>query len=668
MQQRSFTAGVLAAVVAVTMAQGHGAIPVAQVSQAQPAPATLTPPEGFVLEGMPPIPARIADARAPYAQFRSATFVAWHPVRRELLIGTRFGNTQQIHRVAMPGGARTQLTFLPESLGGGFQATGPAAVFEPKQGRYFVFRRDIEGKANYQNYRFDVDTGLLTRLTDGQSRNTLGVWAKVGDRMAYSSTRRNGKDYDLYVIDPANPASDRLIAQGEGDWAVVGWAPDDRSIVAIESKSAAESYLWRVDVATGGRTALTPPGAQPASYARAAVSRDGRTVYVTTDRDSEFLRLARLDPTTGQIAPLTTNLNFDVEEFALSPDEKLIAFVTNEDGVGVLRLLDLETGKERARPKIPTGLVSNIRWHPNGADLAFDLASARSDRDVYSVSMQTGKVDRWTYSETGGLNPEALVEPELIRWKSFDGLVITGFLYRPPARFGGKRPVMINIHGGPEGQARPSWIGRSNYFLNEMGIAIIYPNVRGSSGSGKKFMNLDNGVLREGAVKDIGALLDWIATRPEFDADRVMVTGASYGGFMTLAVATTYNDRIRCAFAGYGQSNFVTFLEKTHPSRQELRRREYGDERDPETRAFMERIAPLAQAGRLTKPLFIAHDKNDTSVPYEESEQMVAAVRKNGSPLWYLLATNEGHGFTRQTSTEFLLNAWASFMEQYLLK
>jgi len=631
------------------------------------APA-LTPPEGFVLDGMPPVPESVATAMAPYNQARYATLVAWHPTRREILVGTTFAETMQFHRVAGPGMARTQLTFFEEGLGGGQRRSANRAMFEPTSGRAFVFQRDADGKSNYQNYRFDLESASATRLTDGQSRNTLGAWSTKGDRMAYASTRRNGKDYDLYVIDPADPSSNRLLARGEGFWDVVDWSPDDRTVLAVEVKSAEESVLWRVEVATGEMVPLSPQGgSRPVSYAGAAFAGAGESVYVTTDQDSNFLRLARLDPATGRIVSLTDAIDWDVEEFALSPDQTLIAFVTNEDGAGVLHLLDVATGAERPAPKVPTGIVSNIHWHPNGVDLAFDLQSPRSAGDVYALNVKTGQVERWTFSEAVGLNPESFAEPGVIRWKSFDGRMISGILYRPPTRFAGRRPVMINVHGGPEAQARPSWIGRSNYFLNDMGVAIIYPNVRGSRGFGKEFLQLDNGILREGAIADIGALLDWIAAQPDLDPSRVMVTGASYGGFMTLAVAATYPDRIRCVFAGFGQSNLVTFLEGTDPSRQDRRRAEYGDERDPAVRAVLERIAPVNHADRVKTPLFVAHDKNDTSVPYTESEQMVAAVKPNGAPVWYLLATSQGHGLTRSSSVAYLMHAWAYFMQQYLI-
>jgi dipeptidyl aminopeptidase/acylaminoacyl peptidase len=629
--------------------------------------AVLTPPEALVIDGMPPVPARIADAMAPYSQFRRAVFRSWHPTKREMLVATRFGDTEQIHRVAAPGGARTQLTFVAGGLGGG-QREPYGATWQQATGAFLVYQKDVGGNEAFQNYRFDLATGQTTVVTDGTSRNTLGVWSRAGDRLAYVSTRRNGKDFDLYLVNPADPKTGRMVAQLEGSWDAIDWTPDDNGVLAIQTISVAESYLWRIDVATGERTLLTPKGPQPVSYRGAALARDGRSVFLTTDRGSDFLRLARLDLAGGTLTVLTEGLSGDVEDFAVSPDQAVIAFTVNQDGQSVLHLLDVATGKERPAPKIAAGIVRNLRWHRNGADLAFDFQSPKTPGDVFSLDVKTGAVTRWTVSETGGLNPEALADPEIVRWKSFDGLTISGVLYRPPARFTGRRPVMINIHGGPEReQSRPTWIGRSNYFLNEMGVAIIYPNFRGSWGFGKQFRDLDNGVLRDNTTKDIGALLDWIAARPDLDKDRVMITGASFGGYLTLASFVAYNDRIRCAFAGFPISNIVTQLESIEASRRDTRRPEYGDERDLKVREFLLRVAPLNNAGQIRKPLFLAHGQNDPRVPVTESEQMAAAVRKNGTPLWFMVAKDEGHGFARQANGAFLMHAWAFFMEQYLV-
>jgi dipeptidyl aminopeptidase/acylaminoacyl peptidase len=629
---------------------------------------TLTPPDTLVIDGVPPIPVSVEKAMAPYFQYRKAIFVAWHPVRREILIGTTFGDTQQIHHVAMPGGARTQLTFFDDGIGGGQRAIPIEASYEPQTGAYFVFQKDVDGKERYQLYRYDVATGVITMLTDGQSINEIGAWSHAGDRMAYTSTRRDGRDFDLYVMNPAAPSGARLVAENEGTWSAVDWSADDRAVLAIEYRSAAESRLWRVDVETGEKTPIAPLGAEHVSFGDARLAPDGRSVYVTTDAGSEYLRLARLDLATGRMTHLTDAIAGDVEDFAVSPDGRTAAVVVNEQGAGALHLLDLATGKEQPAPKLPPGRVAHLSWRPNSEELAFEMRSVRSDWDVYSVHIRTGRLDRWTASETGGLNAEALAQPELIHWKSFDGLTISGFMYRPPARFTGKRPVMINIHGGPQDEARPGWQGFSNYFLNELGVAIIYPNVRGSTGFGKTFMGLDDGLKRDGATKDIGALLDWIAAQPELDKDRVMVTGASFGGYLTLAVAAEYNDRIRCSFAGFSISNLVTDLEHTNPASQDERRREYGDERDPKVRAFLESIAPVNHASEITRPIFIAHGRNDPRVPVTESEQMVAAIKKNGGTVWYIEATNEGHGFGRRPNVTYLVDAWAYFMQKFLVE
>jgi dipeptidyl aminopeptidase/acylaminoacyl peptidase len=381
--------------------------------------------------------------------------------------------------------------------------------------------------------------------------------------MAFGSTRRNGADRGIYVVDPKDPATTRLVLEVKGGgWGPADWSPDDRRLAAFEYVSVNESYLWIVDVATGEKTLLTPKGgAEGVAYGGAQWTMDGKGLYVTT-----------------------------------------------------------------------------------------------------------GKLERWTESETGGLNAQAFSEPELVRWKSFDGKTISGFLYKPAARFTGPRPVIVNIHGGPEGQSRPGFQGRSNYYLDELGVALLYPNVRGSTGFGKTFVKLDNGMLREDSVKDIGALLDWIPTRKDLDASRVMITGGSYGGYMTLAVATHYDLKIRCSLDVVGISNFVTFLQNTEAYRRDLRRVEYGDEREPAMRQFLLRIAPANNARKITKPLFVVQGRNDPRVPYTESEQMVATVKKNGGPVWYLLANDEGHGFAKKKNQDFLVYATVAFVREHLLK
>lgn len=623
--------------------------------------ATIQPPDNLVVDGIPPIPAALAETAGRYGDFRTAVLRDWNPERREMLIATRFGDTAQLHLVKMPGGARQQLTFFPDSVAGG--------SFHPHGGDYIVFMKDTGGGEWYQLYRYDIATRDIMLLTDGKSRNLLGAWSSQGDELAYMSTRRTKKDTDLWMINPTDPKSDRLLAQLEGGgWEPLDWSPDDRKILLLEGLSINESYLWLVDAATGEKTSLTPRDAkEKISYANAKFSKDGKGLYLTSDKDSEFLRLAYMNFATKETKTLTSGINWDVNRFDLSHDGKSIAFVTNEDGVGKLHLLDTATGKEKAVPKLPVGLIEDIQWHRNGRDLGLVLNSARAQADCYSLNVLTGKIERWTTSESA-VDTQGFPEAELVRWKSFDGKMISGFLYRPPAKFAGKRPVLINIHGGPEGQSHPGFLGRLNYFLNEMGIAVIFPNVRGSTGYGKTFSLLDNGFRREDTYKDINALFDWIATRPDLDPDRVSVIGGSYGGHMTLAVSTFYSNRIRCSIDVVGMSNLVTFLEHTEAYRRDLRRVEYGDERDPKMREFLEKIAPMNNIEKIRKPMFVIAGKNDPRVPVSESEQIVGALRKQATPVWYLMAKDEGHGFKKKQNVDFQFYAEILFLEGYLLK
>jgi dipeptidyl aminopeptidase/acylaminoacyl peptidase len=623
--------------------------------------AVITPGPNLILENIPPVPASIAERADRYTNIRGATMFGWHPERRELLIGTRFGDTQQVHQVAMPMGARTQMTFFADRV--------EDASYPPHSGAYFLFRKDVGGGEWYQIFRFDTGSGDITMLTDGKSRNTEYAWSNRGDRIAYANTRRNGADLDFYVMNPSDKSSDKLLATNQGGgWQVFDWSPDDRTLLVAELISINEGYVWLVDVASGEKTELTPRGGDKVFYQPVGFSADGKGIYVLTDKDSEFQRLAYMDLASKTLKFLTS-YSWDIEDSVkLSPDRQMVAFTLNEDGLSGLHVLDLNSGKEHAMPKLPAGEINDLKWHQNNRDLAFSLNSAQSPLNAYSVDVQTAKLERWTASEVGGLNPRNFVEPKLVKWKSFDGREISGWLYLPKTKpASGKYPVMILIHGGPEGQSRPTFIGRTNYYLNELGVALLYPNVRGSTGYGKSFTELDNGFLREGTYKDIGALFDWIAAQPELDASRLMVTGGSYGGHMTLAVSYLYSDKIACSVDIVGISNLVTFLEHTEAYRRDLRRVEYGDERDPKMRAYLESIAPMNHVSAMTKPMMVVAGANDPRVPKSEADQMVAALQKQGTTVWYLAAKDEGHGFAKKKNADFQFYTTVMFIQKYLL-
>lgn len=622
--------------------------------------AELPVADNLAAQNIPGIPASLPVTVRKYTEARSADFVDWHPQRREMLISTRFANTSQLHYVKMPGGARTQITFFEEPVGG--------ASFEPRDGKYFVFGKDVGGNEFSQLYRYDLGDGTVTLLTDGKrSQNGGPVWNHAKNKFVYGSTSRNGADRDVWMMDPTSPGSnEKLLELQGGGWGASDWSPDDSQICLVEAISVNKRNIWLVDAKAKTKTQLNDDKVDVA-YGAPKFSADGKSLYLTSDKDNEFQRLAKWNLGDKNIAYLTSDIPWDVAGFDLSDDGKWIVFTTNEAGISRVYLMDTATHKYNAVEGFPIGVIGGVEFHANNRDVAVTVSTARSTSDVYSFDIETGKVDRWTESELGGLMPSELNEPQLIRWPSFDKREIAGFLYRPPAKFSGKRPVIVNIHGGPEGQSLPTSLGRNNYFLNELGVAMIFPNVRGSTGFGKTFVTLDNGMKREDSVKDIGALFDWIAQQPDLDADRVMVTGGSYGGYMTLAVATNYNERIRCALDVVGISHFKTFLTNTEAYRRDLRRVEYGDERDPAMAQFFEKIAPLNNASKITKPLFVVQGGNDPRVPVTEAEQMVAKVQQNGSPVWYLMARDEGHGFRKKNNADFQFYATVMFVKQFLV-
>jgi dipeptidyl aminopeptidase/acylaminoacyl peptidase len=641
----------------------------AQQGGAQPADSFLTPGDNLILENIPPIPAKIAEDTARYGESRGSTLFGWHPTRREIVIGTRFGDTVQVHSVAMPGGARRQLTF--------FQDRVLSAQFLP-DGNAFLFQKDTGGGEWYQIYRYDLATGAITLLTDGHSRNDNYLLAHHDTKLVYTSTQRNNKDDDLWIVDAVDSKSGSssahmLMQVDGGGWAPVAWSQDNRQLLVQQYISVNESYLWLVDATTGEKKALTSPSvsAKPGetvAYSAAVFSKDGKSIYVLADRDSEFQRLARIDLESMQPTYLTTSIPWDVDQMTASEDGKAIGFFANENGYGKLYLLDTASGRFRALPNIPAGVIDNLHFHQNSRDLGFTITSARSPMDVYSIDIRTGKLDRWTEGETGGLIAANFGEPKLVKWKSFDGLELSGFLYQPDAtKFPGKRPVIVEIHGGPESQFRPNYRAQENYLIDELGVAIIAPNVRGSSGYGKSFLKLDNGFHRDDTYKDINALLDWIGTQSQLDSSRIMIYGGSYGGHMTWAVSAFYNERISCAMPIVGMSNLVTFLEHTEAYRRDLRRVEYGDERDPVMRAYLEGIAPMNHLDAMHKPIFAVVGKNDPRVPWTESRQIIDKLKAQGTPTWFLMANDEGHGYAKKKNRDLLFDAEVLFIDHCLL-
>ncbi|RLS45357.1 MAG: S9 family peptidase [Planctomycetota bacterium] len=616
-------------------------------------------PAAIEAKEVPVVPAELMAKLAQYQSVRGASFRGFAPDGSGILIGTRFGNSSQLHRVYEPGGRREQITFFDEPVSGSFlpKATDGA----------IVMLMDSGGNENDQVYLLDRQKFATTRLTDGKSRNKLGAVRPDGSQIVVTSNQRNGRDVDLYLADPRQPGSMKLVMQvDQQTWSAYDWSRDGKTLLLNRYVSANESYPALLDVASGQRTELPRPPKDKAAFGPMAFAADGKSILIASDAGGEFSRLARLDLASQKYTWLTDDIPWDVSDIAVEPITGDIVVVVNEDGASRLYLLSHGDGSRRAL-KLPLGIVSGLEFSPDGKRLGFTLARPDSPPDAYSLTVAEGELTRWTFSEVGGLNPASFLAPSRIQFKSFDDRMIPAYYFRPRVASSSKKvPVFISIHGGPESQYQPFFSPIIQYHLNELGMAVICPNVRGSSGYGKTYLALDNAEKREDSVKDIGALLDWIAQQPELDSSRVVVSGGSYGGYMVLASLTHFGDRIKAGIDNVGIANFVTFLERTAPYRVDLRRAEYGDERDPRMRATFDRISPLNNADKIRSALMVVHGRNDPRVPFFEAEQIAAKVRASGKPVWTLFANNEGHGFAKRDNSDYQRAVEVLFLKQHL--
>ena len=636
---------------------------------------TIAPNANLFVQGIPPIPKSVADEVARYTDFRGHAFVDWHPTKREMLVSHRKagGNTTQIFRLASPLAELEPLTDFADPVRN--------ASYEPLTGDAIVFERSTGGDEAAQIYRLDLATRQVTVVSEPNLRNDMQGWLHESNRLLYLSVPldrtaggggRTEIAQTLTLVDPAHPETRRKLAElPGGGWEVGGVSWDDRQLALTRYLSASESQVWLLDIASGERRQVLPaPGSnEKASHFAAGWKRDDSGFFVISDRSGEFRELMFYSLADGKLTSITRHVKGEIDGASLSADGRLLAVRANVEGRVNLMFFDGDVFNELPSPSLPEGSVTSARFHPRLPLLSFALNSSKGTSQIGTLSPADGSSQPWTrpYAPPG-VDTSRFGEQQIARWKSFDGREISGLVNLPPPRFVGRRPVLIDIHGGPEGQAGFGFMGRSNYFLEELGVAVIRPNVRGSSGFGKTFLSLDDGIKREDSVKDIGALLDWIAAQPNLDPARVLVVGGSYGGYMSLAVATHYAGRIAGAIDIVGISNFVSFLQNTESYRRDLRRVEYGDERDPAMREFLTRISPLTNAATITKPLFVVQGRNDPRVPYTEAEQIVARARANGTRVWYLRAENEGHGFARKENADFQFYAMVMFMRETLWK
>jgi len=628
----------------------------------------------LVLEDIPPIPAALAERLDRFQQLRSTRMLEWAASGRELYARSRYEGVNQVQRIARPGADPQQLTRFPEPV---------REVVRQHEGRLLAFTMNDGGSGLDQIYLLDPADGNVRQLTEtiGALNNGM-VWDYSGRNLAVRSTRRNGRSNDLWLLNIDKPEEARLIlAVDDGAlWKPVAFSRDDRMLLVQEYNSITDSRIHLLDIETGLLTELAGlPDVDSSNVAVAFDAQDRGIFFVSNQRGrAAEIGWTPLDPA-EELRWVESNIQWDITRFELAPDGKTGAFLTNEGGLSRLYLFDARRFSFRPVSNLPVGVAGDLRFSPNGGRLALTISTPTSPGEVYVLELfrhgrYPGRLRQWSSGSVDDLSPEELIVPALgsvpaIGLTPDATLYVPQFIYRPDsnARSKAPHPVVIYIHGGPEDQFRPGFNAMVQMWASEMGVAVLAPNVRGSLGYGRDYLALDDGKEREAAVRDIGALLDWIATQEDLDENRVAVFGASYGGYMALASAVQYSDRLVGAVSFAGISNFVTYLENTADFRRDRRRAEYGDERDPQMRAFLQSISPLNNVERIRIPMLIVQGQNDPVVPVSESEQMVQALRARGGTVWYMNALNEGHGYEKKENRDVYQQVTYLFLRRYLL-
>ncbi|HUI91695.1 MAG TPA: prolyl oligopeptidase family serine peptidase [Chitinivibrionales bacterium] len=622
------------------------------------------PPPSLSVRGIPPIPDSLARAVSRYRSWNFASFAGWAPGGSGMVVVSRVKQINQVLFVASPGAPAKQLTFLGEPVTN-------VAVCPDSSRRMLLFTKDSGGDENFQIYSLSFGERSPARITSGAAQNEGIVWSNAGDRFAFHSNRRNGRDFGIYLCDIRNSGSVRPLVEATGSWSAVDWSPGDSLLLLLHYLSRTASYLYACNLKTGACAPLHDT-LDTVSQEIGAWGPDGRGIFLTSDERTDFRTLRYFDVASRRETVLSASIPWDVREIEMSRDRSRLAFQTNQHGYSHVYIMNTATFAYREVPGLPRGGIYGLKFDPSGERLGMTITTARQPEEAFSLRLSDFSLVRWTASGLGGLDSNALVTPELVEYPTFDSAggvtrTVPCFVYKPKNKRG-PFPVLIDVHGGPESQFWPYFKPDLQYDVCDLGLCVLAPNIRGSGGYGKEWLSLDNGYRREDAVKDVGALLDWVATRPDLDASAVAISGGSYGGYVALASLIRYGNGLTAGIDRYGICNFVTFLERTAPYRRDLRRAEYGDERDTAMRAFLLRISPLTGATRIRCPLFIFQGANDPRVPLYESEQMAGAVRANGGVVWSIVAKDEGHGIRRKANQDYLDFAEAMFLKMFLLE
>ncbi len=587
---------------------------------------------------------QLAYEFARYLKIRGAWGAGWSPDGKRVSFLTEITGVPQVWEMAYGGPSwPEQLTFYEERIS--------SAEYSPTEDE-MVFGMDAGG--NERSQLFLLRDGEVTDLTgDPEAIHYPGGFSPDGRRIAFTATRRNGTDFDVFVQDVSG-GEPETAWEVSGYHTVAGWAPDGGALIVSRHRSNVNNDLYRLDLGTGETTLLTPHEGD-ARFSGACMTPDGENLYLATDRDGEFLRLARLHLATLELRYLTPD-DWDVEGVELSRDGRYLVVSRNVDGYSDVLLFN-GRGVRMPDPQMPGGIVGGFRFSPDSKKLAFTLTAPERNPDVWVLDLVGGEARRLTRSSTAGIPPGSFRKPRVVRYPSFDGREIPALFHEPEAE---SAPVIINVHGGPESQARPAFGPVTQYLLGR-GYAVFFPNVRGSTGYGKEYTHLDDVRLRMDSVRDLAHAAHWLGERGH---ERIALMGGSYGGFMVLAALTEYPDLWTAGVDIVGIANLVTFLENTGSYRRSLREPEYGSlDRD---REFLESISPIHKAENIEAPLMVVHGKNDPRVPVGEAEQIVDRVQRNGGTVQYLLYEDEGHGLAKLKNRLDAYPKIVSFLDAHL--
>ena len=615
------------------------------------------------LSGIPSIPDSLRKSLAVYQNTNSASLQDWAPGGRGLVVITRAGETNQLHYTQGPRSALKLWTFGAEPI-------SDAKVCPDSTKNIVLFTRDSGGNEQYQIFWMKTDSLNPIRLTDAKSQSSDMVWSNWGDCFAYRSNCRNRKDFDLYVSSVSDLHHPRIIWKGEGDWSVVDWSPNDSLMLVSRYMSRIDSRIFILSPFSGMVHPMHDT-LDTESIEAAVWGPEGKGIFYTSDKNTDFRCLRYYNCLNNKDTILTSGISWDVREIAASRDRNRLAFTVNEHGYSRVYILDPRTFSYHEISNLPKGVIHRLRFNKTSDCLAMTINGSSKPEDVFSVSLTDLTVTQWTKSSMAGIDNSECVEPEVVFYPTFDSVngkprTIPCFYYKPKKQ-ASPCPVIIFVHGGPESQFWPYFSPLIQYYVNVLGIAVLAPNIRGSGGYGRNYLTLDNGFKREDALKDIGALIDWIGAQPSLDSSRIAIKGGSYGGYVALASLERFNTKIKAGIDMYGISNFLTFLSHTAEYRKNLRRVEYGDERDPSMKTFLRKISPLSGANLMVSPLLIVQGNNDPRVPVEESLQIARAVRANNAIAWLFIAMNEGHGFGKKSNSDYQELVDVFFLQKFLL-